>query len=174
MSPFFRHQVLEELRCQCRFGLHAYEQVIGHLPLNDPQAVFFYAHALVRHSLDLGRMLWPTDPAAAERGAMLREAVGAPAQPPPDWQGFAAVADHFDTHLIAWCGNESHRDAQPMNVMPVGPLGGFPTDRFHRSLDPDSMQFLFEGQAVNLRQMADVIRNVGSGAERWLRRNSTP
>ena len=101
----------------------------------------------------------------------LREACGA-GEAPADFTAFRELVDSFDDKLIAWYGNEAHRDAQPMNLMPVGTLGGFPADDFHRSLDPDTLQFTFEGVSGNLRQMNDVLRKIDADAEKWLRKNN--
>lgn len=169
----FRFRLLEEVRCQCRFALYAYGQIHGHLQLNVPENVFFYTHAFVRHATDLGKVLWPANPTAAERGKMLCEATAAPERAPADWAALGATLDQFDAHLIAWYGNEAHHSAQPMNLMPVGPLVGFASDNFHRNLDPESMQFIFEGCSCNLRQIADVIRKIDTGAEHWLRHNNS-
>jgi len=167
----FRFKLLEEVQLQCRFAGHAFSNVTGSLQLNDGERVFFYVHAFVRHAVDVGKLLWPGEQALEERGKALREACGA-GEAPTDFTAFRELVDSFDDKLIAWYGNEAHRDAQPMNLMPVGTLGGFPADDFHRSLDPDTLQFTFEGVSGNLRQMNDVLRKIDADAEKWLRKNN--
>ena len=102
----------------------------------------------------------------------MREACGAPDHAPNEFIVFRELADAFDEKLLAWYGSEEHRNAQPINLMPVGTLGGFPADDFHRSLAPETMQFTFEGVSGNLRQMSDVLKKVDSETEKWLRKNN--
>ena len=172
MENSFRFKLLEEVQLQCRFAAEALGGATGNLQLNDPEKVCFYAHAFVRHAVDVGKLLWPEATEAADRGKVLREACGAPDGSPPEFAAFRELADAFDEKLISWYGSEEHRNAQPMNLMPVGTLGGFPAEDFHRSLDPDTLQFTFEGVSGNLRQMSDVLRKIDACAEKWLRKNN--
>ena len=68
--------------------------------------------------------------------------------------------------------NTDHGKIQTPAFMPVGTLGGFPADDFHRSLDPETMRFTFEGVSGNLRQMGDVLKKIDSETEKWLRKNN--
>lgn len=171
MENPFRFKLLEEIQLQCWFAGYAYSNMTGNLQLNDADRVFFYVHAFVRHTVDVGKLLWPSEAALAERGKALREACEA-CEAPVDFTAFRELMDAFDEKLIAWYGDDAHREAQPMNLMPVGTLGGFPTDDFHRSLDPDTLQFTFEGVSGNLRQMNDVLQKIDMSAEKWLRKNN--
>ena len=172
MENQFRFKVLEELRLQCRFAGQAFSEMNGNLQLNDAEKVFFYAHAFVRHAVDAGKLIWPEEKDATERGKALREACDAPDEPTKEFLAFRELADSFDLKLLAWYGSEEHRNAQPMNLMPIGTLDGFPADDFHRSMDPDTLQFTFEGVSGNLRQMSDLLKKFDVGAEKWLRKNN--
>ena len=172
MENSFKFKLLEEVRLQCRFAAQALGGATENLQLNDAEKVCFYAHAFVRHATDVGKLLWPKATEATERGKELREACGAPDNAPNEFTAFRELADAFDEKLLAWYGSEEHRNAQPINLMPVGTLGGFPADDFHRSLDPETMQFTFEGVSGNLRQMSDVLKKIDSETEKWLRKNN--
>lgn len=172
MENPFRFKLLEELRLQSRFAAEAFGGVTSNLQLNDSEKVFFFAHAFVRHAVDIGKLLWPEAEEAAERGKALREACCDSDEAPKEFLAFRELADSFDEKLLSWYGSEEHRNAQQMNLMPIGTLDGFPAEDFHRSLDPDTLQFVFEGVSGNLRQMNDALRKIDAGAEKWLRKNN--
>ena len=160
MENSFKFRLLEEVRLQCRFATQALGGATETLQLNDAEKVCFYAHAFVRHAVDVGKLLWPEATEATERGKELREACGAPENAPNEFTAFRELADAFDEKLLVWYGNEEHRNAQPINLMPVGTLGGFPADDFHRSLDPETMQFTFEGVSGKNPSVSEAFPSV--------------
>ena len=57
-----------------------------------------------------------------------------------------------------------------MNVMPQGTTSDFRQDVFLRSLDPDVYRFTWYDRTIDLRKIADALRDAESMADSWLKR----
>ena len=73
----------------------------------------------------------------------------------------------YDDRLVDWASSAEHRDFVGVNLMPLGTLDGFKEDQFHRSLDPDTLKYSFEGIRVNLRQLQKDLQRIERLAENW-------
>lgn len=165
-------KILEEIRLQVRLAQIAQRGITPAAQSNDTDKAVFYAHGLLLHAMCVSRLLWPSAESGAERGRRLREVLKVEEESPLRLEAPRRQAEAYDERLVDWADQAEHRDFVAVNLMPVGTLEGFPEDKFHRSLDPESLSFSFEGISVDLRRVMRALAELDRVAESWLRKNN--
>jgi hypothetical protein len=169
MDKKILYRTIEELRQQCRFGLTTFQSLRLRLNELDQERVFLETHAFLGHATMISRLLWPIRASSAARGESLRKALEVADDSPLRMGGGRSQVETFDEAFEDWLVTQPGADYVDMNLMPTGTMAGSKTDLFHRSLDPDTMQFLFRGVPIPLRKLSDAMRALEWAIQQWLR-----
>lgn len=162
-------KLLEEILMQCRQAHHAASRITVETGMNQPELAVFYADAFLSRAANISRLLWPESPEFTERGEKLRSVLKVDPNAALSLTEHRAQASAYDVRLIEWAKSSERRDFVSVNLMPQGALEGFREDQFHRSLDPDTMRYSFEGISVNLRQLQKELQKIEQQAQIWLK-----
>lgn len=162
-------KLLEELTLQYRFARHAWQDLPAAIQLNDPERVFYCVHTFLAHTANISRLLWPANPATANRGVHLRQELKVDAGSPLELRALRELLDRFDERLVEWAAASEHRSFVQINLMPVGTLAGFKADDFHRSFDPETFRGAFEGVTFDLRLLWKELQKLELSARNWLK-----
>jgi len=162
-------KLLEETRQQCRFAQFAFQNLRTSLNALDSEKVFFYVHAFLAHASAVSGVLWPGRAESQARGERLRTELKVSDQSPLMMRQLKPVLEAADASLEDWISRSGNRNYVEMNIMPVGTLADFKPDNFHRSLDPDTLEFHFRGVPCDLRPLADELRKIESASQSWMR-----
>lgn len=160
-------KLLEEILLNCRQARHAWSAIPAKVTANEPELALFYVDGFLSRAVNVSRLLWPDNPASAERGDNLRSELGVEDNLELKLGEFRRLAADYDDKLVDWASSAEHRDFVGVNLMTLGTLEGFKEDQFHRSLDPDTLKYSFEGIQVNLRQLQKDLLQVERLAENW-------
>ena len=159
---------VEELRQQCRFGKLAWQGFRSSLNGMDNEKAFFYVHALLDRARMAARFLWSEG--ASETSASLREALKVKEDSSLNASDLTFFADADEAQFVRWLSGLDHLHYVGMNIMPQGTMSDFRQDAFLRSLDPDVYRFTWYDRTIDLRKIADALRDVESVADSWLKR----
>ena len=160
-------KLFEEVLLQCRQARHAWSSISAKVTANEPELALFYVDGFLSRALNVSRLLWPDNPDSAERGDKLRSELDVEGDLELKLAEFRRLAADYDDKLVDWASSAEHRDFVGVNLMPLGTLDGFKEDQFHRSLDPDTLKYSFEGKLVNLRQLQKDLQRIERLAENW-------
>jgi hypothetical protein len=163
------YRIVEETRLQCRFALFAYQNLRASVQALDQEKVFFFVHAFLHHAGNVSTLLWPVRPESKPRGEKLRGDLKVADNSALQMRDFRVQLERYDERFEDWVSDIEHRNYVGMNVMPLGTLGDFKPDNFHRSLDPEEFKFHWRGHFCDLRQVHDELRKVEASIQAWLR-----
>jgi hypothetical protein len=163
------YKFVEEVRQQCRFTLLAFRCLKDGVTASNAEQLFLFAHSMVGHALQVARLLWPDREESRPRGEFLRNELKATEGALRRLTGLGARLAKSDEWFENWLGNLSDLSYLPMNVMPIGTMAGFKEDSFQRNLDPEVLELRLQGEAIELRKIADEARQLEIACERWLR-----
>ena len=165
-------KLLEEILLQCRQARHAFSAISAKVTANEPEAALFYVDGFLSRAANVSRLLWPDASNSAQRGQKLRAELGMEDDLDLKLGEYRRLAADYDERLVEWASSAEHRDFVGVNLMPSGTLQGFKEDQFHRSLDPDTLKFSFEGTRLNLHQLQKDLQRVERLAENWQKLNN--
>ena len=171
MEPERLIKTIEEVRQQCRFARIAWRGLQNNLNGMDSESVFFYVHALLERSREVARMLFPANDGDAEKGKTLRQALKVADKSVLGTTDLAPFLDKTGERLDRWMDSLGHYSYVPMNIMPKGTMVDFRQDAFLRNLDPDTMEFSWLGQTIDLDNLVKALQAVENAIETWLRRH---
>ncbi len=163
-------RTVEEVQQRNRFVALAWKGLQSSLNGMDSEGVFFHVQALIGFSRHLLEMLWPDEDGEPSR--LAREGLGLDRRPPFADQ-VPALLDGSAARYHQWVEGLGHSRYVGMNVMPRGTTSDFRQDAFLRSLDPEVMEFEWQGTRIDLRQVRGFSREVEKAAGLWLRRNAS-
>lgn len=78
--------------------------------------------------------------------------------------------EHFDERLQTWYERSANRNRVDMSLGPTALLreiGG--VEGAHRNLDPETLEFSFQGRSIDLRNLAEDLAEIRRAADSWLR-----
>lgn len=160
-------KLLEEILLNCRQARHAWSSISAKVTANEPELALFYVDGFLSRAVNVSRLLWPEKPESAGRGDQLRSELGVEDDAELKLSEFRKLAADYDDNLVDWASSADHRDFVGVNLMSQGTLDGFKEDQFHRSLDPDTLKYSFEGIRLNLRQLQKDLLHMERLAENW-------
>jgi hypothetical protein len=163
------YKLLEEIRLQCRFGQVAFQNIRANLTGLDQEKTFFSVHALLGHAVRISRFLWPERAESQERGEKIRCELKVLEQSPLRLRKLRPLLEREDEWLDDWLRTLENKNYVEMNLMPMGTMAGFRQDNFQRDLDPDTYQLTFRGEAVDLRQIFNEMRQVEGAIQTWFK-----
>jgi len=184
---------VEEVAVQCNGALFAFSELGSVLKKLDSglesQArdicarAFFYVHALLAHSGNLSKLLFPSPPRrrkcglaapapgikrklgfARERGKVLRAALSVDGRSPLRSRKLRNHVEHYDERLDELFETGDAVSVADMNIT-TGPAILVPGVRFLRNLDVGKMVVSFEGDEVNLRALQKELQRIRTSAE---------
>jgi hypothetical protein len=166
------YRMVEEVRQQCRFAQATFQSL--RMRINDPdhEKVFLEVHAFLGHAVMLSRLLWPARAESTARGELLRTELKVAADSPLRMGGSREQIERFDEAYEDWLLTLPEAGYVDMNLMPSGTMLGSREDVFQRSLDPDTLMFLFRGVPIDLRRLSDAVRVLDGSVQQWLRTNN--
>jgi len=171
MNEEITYKWIEEIRLQCRFAFHAWQEMRRSLIGMDNDHSFFYVHAFLNHAMEMSRILWPESETNKVRGNELREALKTSEEGPLNQTSLRRIVTRFDERFELWMGTVDTSHFINLNVMPKGTMAGSREDTFVRSLDPETYQLEILDQTFDLRNLNDAIRHLDHSAEKWLKRH---
>lgn len=163
-------KVVEELRQQCRFGKLAWQGFRSSLNGMDNERAFFYVHAFLDRARKASRFVWSDAEAGSEAADSVREALKIKEDSPLNASDLKFFADADEAQFVRWLSGLDHLHYVGMNVMAQGTMSDFRQDAFLRSLDPDVYRFTWYDRTIDLRKIADALRDVESVADSWVKR----
>ncbi|GEM_PF-425867 len=173
MNPTSAFKLVETVRQEARFALLAFQNLRVALNEADQERIFLFAHAMAHHAGQVGCFLAPSRASSAARGEFLRAQLkvegGSPLLMPAlrDMLKRAADEGYED-----WVGSLEKLDYLEMSVMPQGALAGSSPDVFQRRIDPDSLQFGYRDDSLDLSRLAQELRRFEGACQYWLRGHS--
>jgi hypothetical protein len=162
-------KLLEEIRLQCRFATLAYESVRSNVQAWDPEKTFFYVHALLSHTANVSRLLWPARAESKARGDWLRSELKVTDESPIKMGNLRNSLEASDEQFEDWVAAMETPSYLDFNIMPQGTTQGYRQDVFQRNLDPDTFKLVFRGTSCDLRQIIDQLHRIDSAAQTWLK-----
>ena len=161
---------VEELRQQCRFGKLAWQGLRASLNGMDNEKAFFYIHALLDRARMASRFIWAESEDGAEACEQLRKELKLNDDSALHAPELATFADASEVQFDQWLTGLDHLHYVGMNVMAQGTMAEFRQDAFLRSFDPEIYQFSWYDRMIDVRKIANGLRDVESVAESWLKR----
>jgi hypothetical protein len=158
---------IEEIRLQCRFASHAWQEMRRSLIGMDNEKSFFYVHAFLNHSMEIAQILWPNNKDCNERGKGLREALKLTEDNLLNQSSIRRIVTHFDERLELWMGTADTPHFLNLNVMPKGTVADAREDVFVRSFDSETYRLEILDQTFDLRDLYQTIRQLDKTAETW-------
>ena len=171
MEPERLIKTIEEIRQQCRFARIAWNSLQNKLNGMDSESVFFYVHALLERTHETAQLLFPPSETSAEKGGNLRQALKVTDKSVLGTTDLTPFLDKTSDRLDQWMNSLGHYRYIPMNIMPKGTMVDFRQDAFLRNLDPDTMEFSWLGQTIDLANLNKELQAIENAVEAWLRRN---
>jgi hypothetical protein len=162
---------LGEISQQCNFALNAVgnlNQALKALEVADKMAarqlaqaeIFRSIHSLLTHASNVSRLLWPlgTDGPRAERGRILREALGIDdGDHPLRTRRLRDHLEHFDERLDDWQASSSRHNFVQDNVGPWGVIAGIDERDVMRWYDQAAKKFIFRGESFNVQEIVSEV-----------------
>ncbi len=162
---------MEEIRLQCRFTSHAWQEMRSSLVGMDNEKTFFYVHAFLNHANQASQILWPESQTEQEKGSELRKALDLPQENTICSKSLKRIVENFGERLELWMGTVEAGHFLNLNVMPKGTMAGSREDVFVRSLDPETYQLEILDQTFDLRKLNQAIRQLDKQADHWLKKH---
>ena len=163
------YKLMIELRQQCQFSQMAWKEIKSRLNGLDPERVFFYVHAYLKHLDIVSRFLWPERKDSRERGEALRKALNVPNESPLKLGPLREQLEREDERFEDWVGSLAHPDFVDINLMPMAAIVDFKADSFHRSLDSDTFKLHLRGVACDLKPVGNALRQLEISLQSWLK-----
>ena len=161
---------VEELRQQCRFGKLAWQGLRSSLNGMDNERAFFYIHALLDRARMVSRFLWSDGDQDEEASVTTREALKVCDASLLAHAELKTFADATSVQFDRWLGGLDQFHYVGMNIMPQGTMSEFQQDAFLRSYDPELNQFRWYDRSIDVRKIANALRDLESVADSWLKR----
>ncbi len=163
------YRLVEEVRLQCKQANYAFQNIRGSLSALDSERVFFFVDGFVGHAVQVSRLFWPDRAASKARGERLRSELKVDDQSPLRLHDIREAVQHPDEYFEDWLKPLENRGYVDMNIMPVGAIGDFKPDKFHRSLDPETFHYHLRGIGCPLRSLADELARIEAFTQAWLK-----
>ena len=161
---------VEELRQQCRFGKLAWQGLRSSLNGMDNERAFFYIHALLDRARIVSHFLWAEGGQGEEVSANMRAALKVRDGSLLEHSELKTFADATAVQFDRWLGGLDHLHYVGMNIMPQGTMSEFQQDAFLRSFDPELNQFRWYDRSIDMRKIANALRDLESVADSWIKR----
>jgi hypothetical protein len=169
MDNLVIYRMVEEIGLQCRLAEFAHQNIRASLSALNSEKTFFHVDAFLGNASNLTRLFWPARAESQARGEKLRGDLKIGDDSPLRLREIWSQLERFDEHLEDWLEPLENRNYVAMNIMPVGTMGDYKPDKFHRSLDPETLHYHFRGALCDLRKVAEEIRRLDTAAQTWLR-----
>jgi hypothetical protein len=169
VDPQTTFKFLEETRLQCRFAQFAWSNVRSGLQAFDAERSFFYVHAFLSHAGAISRLLWPDRDSSKPRGECLRQELAVPDNSPLRLRELRPHLEKADELYEDWLATLEYKGYVDMNLMPQTALGSSRPDTFQRDLDPDTFRLSFRGVPIELRAVADAVRQLDATSAVWMK-----
>ncbi len=154
-----------EIERQCQFAMIALQDMDEASANSDGKLFWYSVQGLLVAVDSVSRMLWPPNPEAAGRGALLRKNLGVDEDSPLKPRAFLERFLQYDQSLLNWFESSEHRRffdsyTEPLDVLAETPPG----DRF-RGYQLEKHALLFHGETYEIAPISRAVEELQAKAE---------
>ncbi len=165
MEEGLLRQLQREVERQCQFAMIALQDMDEASANSDGKLFWYSVQGLLVAVDNVSRMLWPPNPEAAGRGALLRKNLGVGEDSPLTARAFVERFLGYDQALLNWYEASEHRRffdsyTEPLDVLAETPPG----DRF-RGYQLEKNALLFHGENYEIAPISRAVEELQRKAE---------
>lgn len=165
MEEGLLRQLQREVERQCQFAMIALQDMDEASANSDGKLFWYSVQGLLVAVDSVSRLLWPPNPEAAGRGALLRKNLGVDEDSPLKPRAFLERFLGYDQSLLNWYEASEHRRffdsyTEPLDVLAETPPG----DRF-RGYQLEKNALLFHGETYELAPISRAVEELQRKAE---------
>jgi hypothetical protein len=157
MDDFLLQQFKDQAELQCKFLLHAAEEVDKAIEAGNVTGVFCALQNLINAGANISKVLWGAGGKLSAERQPVRDSLGVDDTSPLKNVNMRNNFEHFDERISRWWRESKRHNAVDNNL---GRIDGVEDiDRF-RNYDPNTSDLSFWGQDFNIKTLVDATKTL--------------